>query len=78
VFEAEGEEKTMANRLIDKKSTFQVRIDRGWQKILLQLRAETEMTIRALVEDALSDSYPIDKKGSPTPFKRKHYDKGKT
>lgn len=53
----------MKNRQIDKKTTFQVRIDREWQRLLTQLRADTKMTIRALVEQALSNTYAIDKDG---------------
>ncbi len=48
-----------------KKKTFQVRIDRGWRKILTQLRADSGMTIRALVEDALSHVYGINEDGKP-------------
>lgn len=59
----------MKNRQIDTKSTFQVRIDKGWQKILTQLRAETRMTIRALVEQALSNNYSVDGNGQPYEIK---------
>lgn len=55
----------MQNRQIDKKLTFQVRIDREWQRILTQLRADTRMTIRALVEQALCATYPVNEKGQP-------------
>ncbi len=53
----------MKNLQIDKKTTFQVRLDRGWQKILTQLRGEYGMSIKALVEQALSDTYGLDSDG---------------
>lgn len=55
----------MENRQNDNKSTFQVRLDRGWRKILTTLRADTGSPIRRLVEDALSELYSIDDKGRP-------------
>jgi len=55
----------MINRKIDEKKIFQVVIDIGWQKILLNLRAETGRSIKSLVEDALSNTYGIDKDGKP-------------
>ena len=53
------------NRKIDKKLTFQVAIDIGWQSILTMLRADTKRTIKSLVEEALSSTYAIDKDGNP-------------
>lgn len=55
----------MKNRQIDNKTTFQARLDKGWQRILLILRAKTSRPIKGLIEDALSRSYGIDKNGEP-------------
>jgi len=42
-------------RQVDKKKTFQARIDLGW-RILLRKRAfESDRTIKSLVEEALAD-----------------------
>jgi len=51
------------SRQIDKKDTFQVRIDRGWQSMLLKLRATSGKPIRKLVEDALSNTYGVSESG---------------
>lgn len=55
----------MKNRQVDKKLTFQARIDRGWWKILLQLKAETGKGFKELIEDALVNTYIIGKDGKP-------------
>lgn len=54
-----------------KKYGNQVRTDDGWWKILVLLKAETKMTIKALVEHALSNTYGIDKDGKPYFFENK-------
>ena len=43
-----------------KKSTFQIRIDRGWWKHLALLRIEHKTTFRALVEAALGEVYGLE------------------
>ena len=50
-------------------STFQVRLDKGWWKILSQLRTDTGKSFKELVEGALSDAYGIDKDGKPYEIK---------
>lgn len=55
----------MNSQLVDKNNTFQVRLDKGWQRILLMLRAKTGEPIKSLVEDALSNTYGIDNDGKP-------------
>lgn len=52
------------NRKIDQKTTFQVVIDKGWQVILTHLKAESRKSIRSHVEDALSNTYGLDKSGN--------------
>lgn len=49
----------------DRKMTFQARIDKGWQRILLILRAKTGKPIKGLIEDALTNTFGIDDKGEP-------------
>jgi len=51
----------MKSRQVDRKSTFQVRLDKGWQEILFSIRGKRNMSIKALVEEALSDWYVIEK-----------------
>ncbi|EKE00175.1 MAG: hypothetical protein ACD_22C00082G0018 [uncultured bacterium] len=41
----------------DKKKTFQIRLDRGWWKILSQLKTNTRWSFRSLVEHALVEMY---------------------
>lgn len=55
----------MKNRQIDKITTFQARIDKGWQRILLILRAKSGRPIKGLIEDALTNTYRIDDEGEP-------------
>jgi hypothetical protein len=55
----------MHNRKIDSKNTFQVVIDVGWWEILSALRTNTQKPFKELVEDALSNTYAIDKNGNP-------------
>jgi len=59
----------MNNLQSDKKSTFQVRIDKGWWKILTLLRIDTGESLKGLVEHALSQSYGIGKDGKPFKLK---------
>lgn len=53
----------MKSRQIDKKNTFQVRVDIGWHTILTKLRADTKKPIKELVEVALSETYGLDSDG---------------
>lgn len=48
-----------------KKYGNQVRIDEGWWKILGHLKADTGMTLKALIEAALSNTYGVDGNGKP-------------
>lgn len=57
--------KNMKSQQSDTKTTFQARIDKGWQQILMLLRAKTGRPVKGLIEDALVRSYGIDKKGDP-------------
>lgn len=50
---------------IDYNLTKQVRIDTGYHKMLAQLRAELGVSMRSLIEDALINTYAIDKNGKP-------------
>lgn len=50
---------------VDKNKTFQVRLDKGWQEILLKLKKITGRSIGGLVSDALSNTYSIKKNGEP-------------
>ena len=59
----------MKDKKVDKKITKQIRIDAGWHKILFQLRAELEMPITRLVEDALIKTYKLDESGKPYKIK---------
>ncbi len=52
------------NKFVDKKRTFQARLDTGWQEILLKLKKDTGESIRELIEAALSNTYGI-KNGVP-------------
>ena len=45
------------SKQINKKTTFLIRIDYGWWKILSQLKTDYEMPFRELVEYALSEMY---------------------
>lgn len=54
---------------IDIKSTKQVRVDAGWHKILSLLRVELETPMRSLIEEALSNTYTVDKNGKPKKIK---------
>lgn len=58
----------MKNRQVDKNLTFQVRIDRGWWKILSHLKTESGRGFKELVEDALTDAYGIGEDGKPEIF----------
>jgi len=60
----------MQNRQIDTKKTFQARLDVGWRKVLLSMRATSGKTIRRLIEDALSEVYGIDESGNPYEIRR--------
>lgn len=57
--------KMKQNRQVDKKTTFQIRVDKGWQEILLILRAKHNKPIKRLVEHALSSTYGIGPSGKP-------------
>lgn len=59
----------MKKRQSDKNITKQVRIDAGWHKLLFQLRADMEVPIKSLIEDALSDVYAVNKDGKPYKIK---------
>ncbi len=60
----------MKNRQIDQKTTKQIRIDAGLHKILKTYAAESEMSIKALLEDYLSDLLAIDKNKTYIPEKK--------
>lgn len=47
----------MKDKKVDTNLTFQVRLDKGWQKILFRLRADLGGSIKSLVEDALTQVY---------------------
>lgn len=49
----------------NKKYGNPVRLEDGWWKILTLLKAETRMSLKALVEHALSNTYGVDEKGKP-------------
>lgn len=55
----------MKNRQVDKKDTFQARIDKGWWKVLMQLKTETGKGFKELIEDALINTYYIGRNGKP-------------
>lgn len=57
--------KIRSNSNVDKKLSFQVRVDIGWWKILNQLHILTKRSLKGLVEDSLSNTYSIDEKGEP-------------
>ncbi len=59
----------MSNRQVDKKNTFQARVDKGWWKVLMQLKTETGKGIKELIEDALINTYYIGKDGKPQIYK---------
>lgn len=48
----------MENRQVTKKLTFQLRLDIGWRKILLDQRNQTNKSMKTLVEEILADYYP--------------------
>jgi hypothetical protein len=48
-----------------KKYGNQVRIDAGWWKTLSHLKADLGISLKALVEDALSNTYAVDNNGKP-------------
>lgn len=50
----------MQNRQIDKKTTKQVRIDAGLHQLLKVKSAKSGMTLKALVEDYLSELLAVD------------------
>lgn len=47
----------MKSRQSDKKLTFQIRVDKGWWKLLSELRTEYRVPFKALVEIALTEVY---------------------
>lgn len=49
------------NRQVDNKPTFQARIDRGWWKVLSELRSNTGKGFKELIEDALSNTYYMER-----------------
>jgi hypothetical protein len=53
------------NNFVDKNKTFQVRIDRGWQPMLLKLKKMTGRSIGGLVNDAITNTYSIKSNGNP-------------
>lgn len=46
---------------VDKKMSFQVRIDTGWWKVLQLLRASSKKSLKSLVEEALNRTYGTEK-----------------
>lgn len=62
----------MKNRQIDQKTTKQIRIDAGLHKILKTYAAQSGMSIKALLEDYLSDLLAIDRNKTYIP-KRTSY-----
>lgn len=55
----------MKSKHVNKNSTFHARIDKGWWKILSQLRTDTGKGFKELIEDALINTYYIGKDGKP-------------
>ena len=55
----------MKGKQVNKNLTFHARIDRGWWKILSQLRTDTGKGFKELIEDALINIYCIGKDGKP-------------
>lgn len=55
---------------VDKKITFQVRVDMGWWDTLSQLRTSRKMSFKALIENALVNTYMIGKDGKPEKIKK--------
>ncbi len=45
------------SRQVTKKSTFQIRLDNGWWKILSQLKTDSGESFKSLVEYALAETY---------------------
>lgn len=62
------EKKQSESRQVDKNLTFQVRVDKGWWKILSELRTDTRMSFKDLIEDALVNCYGIGKDGKPESY----------
>ncbi len=60
----------MKSRLVNKNSTFHARIDKGWWKILSQLRTETGKGFKELIEDALINTYYIGDDGKPEVYSK--------
>lgn len=50
---------------IDRPSTRQVRIDTGWADLLARMRADSHVSMKSLIEDALEQCYRIDDSGKP-------------
>ena len=50
------------SKLVDRKTTKQVRIDAGWHQILKVDSARAQTTIRELIETCLGDYYQETKK----------------
>lgn len=59
----------MKSQQVDRNLSFQVRLDKGWWKILSQLRTDTGRSFKELVEGALSNTYGIDENGKPYEIK---------
>ena len=51
------------SRQIDKKPTFQIRVDRGYWKILSQIRTDYHMSFKELVEHAIAEMHAADDDG---------------
>lgn len=69
----------MKNRQVTKNSTFQLRLDSYWKKILFEVRGSTGRSMKDLVEEVLDEHYgpalelakSIPVKGSMDPQKKK-------
>jgi len=46
---------------VNKNMDFHVRIDKGWQDVLSQLKTNEKTSFKGLIEDALSNTYMIGK-----------------
>ena len=50
----------MKSEQVNKQLTFQVRVEKGWWRILSQLRTDEKRSFKELVEDALVNTYMIE------------------
>lgn len=58
--ERDAKRNKIKNRKIDKKVDVQVNISVGWWTNLTLIKARTRKSYKRLVEDALSNTYPLE------------------